>query len=154
MNQLLMIEKDNDIFEFTDIFDPKSSQGLEMARYEKDKSGEGPFLQPMVPNFHVLTGKWNEQLWGLFRDHCIEIGYSDEAGHDEAGHMPEEDEEEIRELFFQRLARLKYLLNTRKPKIGETEEAVEERIDKTHRRRLARQRQHNRRQTVRSICFD
>jgi len=151
MNQLLMIEKDNDIFEFTDIFDLKSSQALEMARYEKDKSGEGPFLQPMVPNFQVLTGKWNEQLWGLFRDHC---GYSDEAGHDEAGHMPEEDEEEIRELFFQRLARLKYLLNTRKPKIGETEEAVEERIDKTHRRRLARQRQHNRRQTVRSICFD
>jgi hypothetical protein len=149
MNQLLMIEKDNDIFEFTDIFDLKSLQSLEMARYETDKSGEGPCLQPMVPNFQVLTGKWNEQLWGLFRDHCIEIGYSDEAGH-----MPEEDEEEIRELFFQRLARLKYLLNTRKPKIGETEETVEERIDKTHRRRLARQRQHNRRQTVSSICFD
>ena len=149
MNQLLMIEKDNDILEFTDIFDLKSSQALEMARYEKDKRGEGPCLQPMVPNFQVLTGKWNEQLWGLFRDHCIEIGYNDEAGH-----MPEEDEEEIRELFFQCLARLKYLLNTRKPKIGETEEAVEERIDKTHRRRLARQRQHNRRQTVSSICFD
>jgi hypothetical protein len=46
--------------------------------------------------------------------------------------MPEEDEEEIRELFFQCLAWLKYLLNTRKPKIGETEEMVEERIDKTH----------------------
>ena len=144
-----MIEKDNDILEFTDIFNLKSSQALEMARYENDKSGEGPCLQPMIPNFQVLTGKWNEQLWELFRDHCIEKWYSDEAGN-----MLEDDEEVIRELFFKRLAWLKYLLNTHKPKIGETEEAMEEQIDKTRQRRLARQRQHNRRQTVSSNCFD
>jgi hypothetical protein len=143
MNKLLMIEKDNDILDFTDIFNPKSSQGLEMARYENDQRGEGPCLQPMVPNFKVLAGKWNEQLWMLFHDHCIEMGYADEAGN-----MPEEDEEEIREIFFQRLTRLKYLLNTHKPKIGETEGAVKERIDRTQKTRLARQRQHNRRQTV------
>jgi hypothetical protein len=83
-----------------------------MARYEKDKRGEGPFLEPMVPNFNELAGKWNERLWMLFHNHCVEAGYT------EAGNVSEANEDEIRKIFFQHIAQLKYLLNTHKPKIG------------------------------------
>lgn len=143
-----MIEKDNDIAEFTDILNPKSSQALEMARYEKDQTGEGPCLEPMVPNFVVLAGKWNADLWVLFRKHCIEIGYA------ETGHLLEEEEEEepIKALFFERIARLKYLLNTHKPKPGETLAELQERLERTSKKRLSRQRQHNRRKTVSCAC--
>src|SRR5271168_2057213 len=72
MNEAMSIKQDNDIL--GDLYTLNTSKKRQMMSYENNQNNLGPNLNPMLPNWDELDGKWNDQWCRLFvfwyRDDC------------------------------------------------------------------------------------
>ena len=129
MNILMQIKHDKDILDDIDLYEPNTPKKRKMASYEKSQCLPGLDLEPMLPNWDNLDGKWNEELFRLFIAHCKD--------HEEGDRMrTDEDEYEIHEMFMDRLQRLINLINQNRPKDNELQEASAEHLLLRHKRTL------------------
>jgi hypothetical protein len=140
MNELMEIKHDKDVLN-NELYEPSTPKKRMMASYEKNQRLPGPDLNPMSPNYDELDGKWNDELFRLFIEHCKDDGDGDKVETDE-------DQYNIHEMFMDRLQRLKGLINRCRPKDDECQEASTERLNLRHKRELQRQRHHTRRGEV------
>lgn len=135
MNTCLGIRVDKDILKGG--FNPPQEA---LNLWEDDEQGEGPALQPMKPDWINPHSSWNSRLEELFGYYfCTKWGIEDE-----------DFEEDVRDMFRQRLARLRRLIKEGSSKAGETPEQTTVRIQKTSAAALARQRPNSRRREVSS----
>jgi len=104
-----------------------------------DWSGPGP-TPPYVPNWDktTLRGEWNTRLFELLMEQIRE----GEVEYDDA------DIEAMRELFFEKLERVRRLVKEAQPKNGESPTNAQQRSHANHLRKLEGQKLHTRRQTV------
>lgn len=140
-NELMQIKHDRDVLDDDDLYEFNTPKKRKMASYENDEDVPGPDLNPMLPNWDKIDGKWNEELFKLFIAYCKDNGEEDRIGTDE-------EEYEIHEMFMDRLRRLKNLISRWKPKNNERKEAMAERLSSKHKEGLQRQRRHTRRGQV------
>jgi hypothetical protein len=139
MNEAMSIKQDNDIL--GDLYTLNTSKKRQMMSYENNQNNLGPNLNPMLPNWDELDGKWNDQLFRLFVVRCRDDGDGDKVTTDE-------NEYEIHEMFMDRLQRLRNLIKRNGPKDNESTVAAEERLKVRKKQELKRQRHHSRRGEV------
>jgi hypothetical protein len=139
MNELLGIEHDKDVVRVV----PPPADDFDL--YEDDGSGPGPAIRPMTPSWDDIKCNWNCRLHELF------VAYLEMPAPDGCGiSLDDENRTEIEEMFFERLYRLKREITLRSPKQGEKNHQVRERVAKTKKDTLERQRPNTRRQQVRN----
>lgn len=141
MNELMQIKHDKDVLKDNDLYEPNTPKKRKMASYEKNQNMPGPDLEPMLPNWDEIDGKWNEELFRLFIENCEESGDGDEIRTDE-------DQYNIHEMFIDRLQRLKNLIKQSQPKDNELQEVYAARLKLKKEADLKRQRHHSRRGEV------
>jgi hypothetical protein len=141
MNELMQIKHDKDILKDDDLYEPNTPKKCKMTSYENNKGMPGPDLQPMSPNWDELDGRWNEELFRLFIEHCDENGDGDRIASDE-------DQYNIHEMFMERLQRLRNLIKQHQPKDNELQEVHAARLKLRKEGDLKRQRHHSRRGEV------
>lgn len=136
MNYLLGIKVDKDILQGG--FSPPQ-EALDL--WEDDEQGKGPTLKHMKPDWNNLHSLWNCRLEELFCAHfCQKMEIVDE-----------DLEDDVRDMFRQRLARLLRLMKKDLPRPGETTDQTAARVHKTSAGMLARQRPNSRRREVSKI---
>lgn len=131
MNRLLRITKDEDIIS------GNATASQEDVELYEDELGPGPALDPMQPHWQNLKSAWNESLGELFLQH-LKQNIAVEA----------EFEDEILEMFYNRLKRLRRLLTGASPLEGENVHQARRRAEQKKVSALARQRPNTRRQQV------
>ncbi|PPQ97546.1 LOW QUALITY PROTEIN: hypothetical protein CVT26_002331 [Gymnopilus dilepis] len=136
---LLGIRQDRDILNARDsLYIQNHPLKQRMAQFEKNK-GPGPStLEPLEVNWDIVYGRWNEGIFALFLTHCRENGYGN-------GQITEEDEDEISEIFFNRLERIQGIINEYRPKPDETLEQADQRYQIKHLTKLSVARRNRRR---------
>jgi hypothetical protein len=139
MNQAMLIKQDKDVL--GDLYTLNTSKKRQMMSYENNQNNLGPNLNPMLPNWDELDGKWNDQLFKLFVVRCRDDGDADKLTTDE-------DEYDIHEMFMDRLQRLRNLIKRNGPKDNESTVAAGERLKVRKKQELKRQRHHSRRGEV------
>lgn len=133
MNSCLGIRADKDILKGG--FSPPQE---ELDLWEDDEQGAGPVLQPMKPDWDNLHSSWNYRLEELFGNYfCSKTEVDDD-----------DFEDDIRDMFRQRLARLRRLMRGSMPRAGESLDQMTARTKKTSAAALARQRPNSRRREV------
>lgn len=133
MNSCLGIRADKDILKGG--FSPPQE---ELDLWEDDEQGAGPALQPMKPDWNDLHSSWNDRLEELFGNYfCSKMEIDNE-----------DLEDNVRDMFRQRLARLRRLIRGSVPRAGETLDQTTARMTKTSAAALARQRPNSRRREV------
>lgn len=136
------INKTNDVLKFSDeLFSTDTPLQREMVAYEEDGRGPGPNLTPMRVNWKNINGVWNEELFQQFLEFSERGGYAD-------GTMGEDDEEELREIFFNRLKRILSTINQHRPRSNETVQDAQQRAVRRHKETLAISRRNTRRKEV------
>lgn len=141
MNGLMEIERDKDILKYKNDLISSTAETRRMKLYEDSDDAPGPTLKPMRPNFNFIHGKWNERLFELLASDC--------ERNDDMDHLKtEDDEDDIRGMFFDRIERLRETIKACLPKQGETDRAAQARIAARAEQQRARQRQNTRRQQV------
>lgn len=133
MNSCLGIKSDKDILKGG--FSP-SQETLDL--WEADEQGEGPVLNPMKPSWINLDSSWNHRLEEMFSNYFCEKMNMDDG----------EFEDDVRDMFRQRLVRLRRLLKGGSPRAGENLDQMTVRVQKTSAAALARQRPNSRRREV------
>lgn len=112
-----------------------------MALHEEGDGDEEPQLEPMKINWKVANGRWNEGLFLQF------LAYADHEGYAEGG-IGEEDEDELREMFYARIDRMVGVINLNRPKPKETPQQTERRVQGRHKEVLSLNRRNTRRREV------
>jgi hypothetical protein len=133
MNDLLGIRVDKDILKGG--FSPPEEV---LNLWEDDEQGVGPTLTAMKPDWNNLCSSWNGRLEELFCAHFCHKMEIDE----------EEMEDDVCDMFRQRLARLRRLMKQGSSRAGETLDQTTARIRRTSAAALARQRPNSRRREV------
>jgi hypothetical protein len=142
MNGLIGIRTTNDILQFKDeIYAADTELQRMMARYEEGDSDEQPQLKPMKINWRVVNGGWNEELFLQFLAYAEEEGYA-------KGDIDEEDEDELRKMFYARIDRMVGVINMNRPKPKETLQQTERRVQGRHNEVLSMNRRNTRRREV------
>ncbi|SJL18636.1 uncharacterized protein ARMOST_22233 [Armillaria ostoyae] len=140
MNELLGIEQDIHILQVSGATDE------EVDDFQHN-SGPGPELSDFRVYWNDLDAEWNNELGMLFMRTFLEEHPT-----------LSEDAEELREMYDDRLIRLKRLMIQHSPQEGETEEGYAQRMSRIKSHTLDRQRPHTRRKTLlenrREICQD
>jgi hypothetical protein len=95
-----------------------------MAAYERYGGGP-PDLDPMQVNWKVFDGKWNASLCEQFVDYCINKGLGE-------GNPNEDELQQVANIFWERLSRIRMCIKSNSPKKSETAEAAEVRKAETH----------------------
>ena len=140
MNGFLGICHDKDIVAVAEAITDEMKQT--MKRFEKrEGEGLGPTLDPMTPNWEVLCGYWNCEIFDLFLEE-----YNNE--NDEEVEADSEIGRQMYSLFFDRLYRLQRRIVQSSPKAGEDATQAQQRATSNHVRKQRTQRHHTRRQTV------
>ena len=108
----------------------------DIALFERDRSGPGP-TPPYVPNWNVdtLEGEWNTMLFNLLLQHG-------------GGEHDEDETNELKEMFFDKLRRVRRKIKEAQPKAGESPADAQQRFSADCARKRADQRPHTRRRTV------
>jgi len=134
VHTLFNVVHDKDFLKLT-----PASEG-DITNFEVNRTGPGP-TPPYVPNWDKRTqrGEWNTTLFDLLMK---QIGEEDGIAGDDT------DTETLRELFFERLERVRRLVKVSRPKAGESPNDAQRRFHANHLRKLAAQKPHTRRQTV------
>jgi hypothetical protein len=133
MNKSLGINLDKDILKGG--VSP-SQEALDL--WEADEQGEGPTLKNMKPDWNNLRSSWNYRLEELFCAHFCEKMEIDD----------DEMEEDVCDMFRQRLCRLRRLMMGGSPRAGESLDQATARVRRTSVAALARQRPNSRRREV------
>src|SRR5271155_726602 len=136
MNEAMSIKQDNDIL--GDLYTLNTSKKRQKTAYENNQNNLGPNLDPMLPNWDELDGKWNEQLFRLFLVRCKDDGDGDKVRTDE-------DEYKMQGMFMDRLLRLRNLIKRNQPKENKSTEAAADLLKVRGKQELRRQRHHSRR---------
>src|SRR6266540_5299835 len=122
MNKLIGIQKTNDILQFKDeIYASDTELQRAMTCFEEGNTNEGPQLEPMRINWKAANGRWNEELFLQF------LAYAEEKGYAE-GSIQDDDEDELREIFYARIERMMGVINLNRPKPKETPQQTEKRV--------------------------
>lgn len=138
MNELLDINKDEEI---CNIVGPS----VEEVRQYEDDVGPGPTLKPMRPHFSKnMRCCWNDRLGDLFLKHL-----TDKL----PNRLGSETKEQVRDMFDERLERLKRHINLAKRLPGESPEGVEKRLSERRQDILAKQRPSTRRVQASEIKY-
>lgn len=111
-----------------------------MAAYEEHGFGK-PDLEPMQVNWKVLNGKWNETLCEGFMQYCVKEGLGE-------GNPNADELQEVANIFWDCLGRIRAWINSNSPKKLETVEDAEIRNAVKHRSTLEVARRNTRRQQV------
>jgi len=111
-----------------------------MAAYEEHGFGQ-PGLEPMQVNWKVFNGKWNKTLCESFIQYCVKEGLGE-------GNPNADELQEVANIFWERLGRIRSWINSHSPKKLETVEDAEIRNTERHRDTLEAARRNTRRQQV------
>lgn len=151
MNKMLRIEKDVDILRYSDeIYADNTELQRKMSVYESTgNQGEGPTLTPMRVDWKNMKGRWNNRVYDLFKEYAEEEGYGVEDGE-----MDEDEEMELREIFFSRLKRLQAVINENQPRPKETFEGSKRRVEARRDEVGAAKRRNARREGVSVVSFN
>jgi hypothetical protein len=137
MNELLGIEYDK----VAPNIPPPPQDDFDL--YKDDGTGPGPSICPMVPYWDNLKCDWNYQLYELFLTHL-----QAPAPEGRGIVLDNSDENEIEEMFFECLYRLKREIQAASPKHGEKAYQAWEHIAQKRREVLDRQQPNTRRKEV------
>lgn len=142
MNGFLGINHDKDILALSNA--TTNEMRLAMKIFEEDEGegeGPGPTLDPMTPNWEVLRGYWNCQIFDLFLDEYNNENNEEVEADSEMGR-------EMYSIFFERLYRLQRRIVQSQPKYQEDATGAQQRIKSNQIRKQGIQRPHTRRKTV------
>lgn len=147
MNAMLRIGKDADIVKYSDeIFADNTELHRKIAAYNLTGDiREKPNLSPMKIDWKDLNSRWNNDLFDMFKEYAEEEGYTRENV------LMVEEEEELGEIFFNRLKRLQATINTNRPRTGETTNDTEQRLQNRKDEVEASKRRNARREGVNEI---
>ena len=142
MNSLIGIRTTNEILQFKDeIYATDTELQRAMSLYEENETNDGPQLKPMAINWKTVNGRWNEEL-------CLQfLAYAEEKGYAE-GSIEDDEEDEMREMFYARINRMVGVINANCPKPKETPQQTEERVQTRNKGVLAMNRRNTRRREV------
>lgn len=147
MNLVLRISKDDDILKFKDeIFSEGTALQRQMSAYENGH-GTPPSLNPMKINWKTLRGRWNEHVFGLFKEYAVEEQYFQQF-EDLDEQEQKEYEDEFEDIFLRRLTTLANIINRHRPREGETMESAEDRANERKEEERASRRRTSRRSDV------
>ena len=123
MYTLIGISKGNDILNLHDeIYSTGTELQWKMAEYEDNPHvAEELTLNPMKINWNDVHSSWNEKIFLLFVEHAENQGYR-------GGTINAEEEEEMRQIFFNKITSLVSVINRNRPREGETHVQAEERV--------------------------
>jgi len=142
MNSLIGIRVTNDILQLKDeIYATDTELQRTMSLYEENETDDGPQLEPMMINWKTVNGRWNEELFLQF------LAYAEDQGYAE-GTIEDDDEDEMREMFYARINRMVGVINANRPKPKETPRQTEERVQNRNKGVLAMNRRNTRRREV------
>ena len=116
-----------------------SGDQAEIDQYEVDGIGLGP-RPPYVPNWENVPGSWNIRLVDLFLQY---------VQREEDSNISDSDAQIYGEVFMERLQRVSRVVRNAAAREGESMEAANARMEAYNIRRIALQRRHTRRLTVR-----
>lgn len=145
MNTMLRIKKDDDILKYSEEFYADNTD-LQRKTAAYDLTGnvrEGPSLTPMQVDWRNLNGRWNSDLFDLFKSYAEEEGYGKEDGM-----LCEDEEDELRDIFFNRLKRLKGIISANRPRASETMHDAQRRLQARKDEVAASKRRNTRREGV------
>jgi hypothetical protein len=147
MNGLIGIRTTDDILQFKDeIYANETELKRVMALYEDCETDEAPQLKPMKVNWKVVNGRWNEDLFLQF------VAYAEEQGYAE-GKIDDDDEDELREMFYARINRMFGVINANRPKPKESPQKTEKRVQDRKKEVLRMNRRNTRRREVGIFIF-
>lgn len=143
MNSLIGIRTTNDILQFKDeLYSTGTELQTRMALYEEaDNDEQPPQLEPMTINWKVVNGKWNEDLFIQF------LAYAEGQGYAE-GNIQDDDEDELREMFYARIKRMAGVVNMSRPKPKEAPQQTQKRVEGRNKEVLGMNRRNTRRREV------
>lgn len=113
-----------------------------MAAYEEKGTGRGPTLEPiMYINWDKFDGKWNSDLCSKFINYIKEKGYAN-------GQPVDAERQMAINIFWERLDRLREVVEENRPKEKETEEETNARITERRQKERMKASMNSRRKNV------
>lgn len=154
MNTLIDVKNTRDILKYKDeILAANTPIKAQIRAYNTtlDEKLE-PTLDPkMIVDWDNLKSAWNTKIFDLFLMRLVQDGYY--GTDDDDGKMPDEEEDKIAEIFFDRMERMQVEINHTRPREGENIVDVERHVQRRNKELAAGLRRNARRKTVSVFDF-